>query len=237
MCPWLIPPRPPPNSPHAAAFLRAARLEAAALAPGSAVMPPPAAQAELAAIADADRRQAASEPVTPEVGRVLMAVCRARRTRRALELGTSTGAAALWLGAALAETKGKLVTVERDSARATLARRHLRAAGLEDRVSVWLGDAARYLARLSREGPDSTTGPRGRGGLELVLLDEEPAEREDHFLTLLPHLAAGALLLSHGARRQPTDLARFNALLRSHPAVTHTLPLSVGDGLVLAVVR
>ena len=218
-------PSPTPGpSPHTATFLRAARLDAAVLAPGSEVMPPPAAQAELDAIADADRRQASSEPVSPAVGRVLLAVCRARRTRRALELGTSTGAAALWLGSALAETNGKLVTVERDSARATLARRHLRAAGLEDRVSVWLGDAARYLARLARDGPGGTPGSRGRGGLELVLLDEEPTEREAHFLALLPHLAAGALILSHGARRQPAELARFNALLRSHPAVTQRCP-------------
>lgn len=243
-----------------AAFLAAAGIDAAALAPGPEVLPPPAVLAALEAIADADRRHAPTAPVAFEVGQILFGLCRALRARRVLELGTGNGAAALWLGAALAATGGRLVTVERDSALASQARRQVRAAGLEKWVSVFLGDAARFLAREARarsggqsesrarqerrgaassRSPGPTTGDRGRGSRwDLVLLDEAPEEREDHLLALLPQLVApGALLLSHGGRRYPVELARLNAGLRSHPAVAATLTLAVGEGLDMAVVR
>jgi predicted O-methyltransferase YrrM len=176
----------------------------------------------LAEIAQAHTQAAPTDPVAPEVGRVLYLLTRARRSKRALELGTSAGAAALWLAAALTETGGRLVTVERDSAKRTLAARHLRTAGLDSRVDLRLGEAARLMDRLPSP-------------LDLVLLDETPEDREADFGLLLGHLAPGALVISHGGFTNPTPHTRFNALLRSHPRVRLVLALAVGDGLTLAV--
>jgi predicted O-methyltransferase YrrM len=186
--------------------------------------PPAAVLAELAAIALHDSRATPTDPVAPEVGRLLYDLAVAVGSRRALELGTSAGAAALWLGAAMARTGGRLLTLERDSARATLARRHLHAAGLDAHVELLLGDAGRLIGRLASR-------------YDLVLFDEAVTEREGHFLALLPHLAPRALVLSHGARSEPAALARFNALLRSHPSLRANATLALGAGLDVAVAR
>lgn len=186
--------------------------------------PPAEVLAALAAITLHHTRATPTDPVAPEVGRLLYDLAVAVGSRRALELGTSAGAAALWLGAAMARTRGRLVTIERDSARAKLARRHLRDAGLEPQVTLQLGDAGRLIPRLD-------------GRFDLVLFDQAPTEREGHFLALLPHLAPRALLLSHGARSEPAALARFNALLRSHPKVRANATLAIGAGLDAAVLR
>jgi predicted O-methyltransferase YrrM len=140
-----------------------------------------------------------------------------------LELGTSAGAATLWLASAMARTGGRLVGVERDSARVTLARRALREAGLDAHAEVRVGDAERLIPRLP-------------GPFDLVLFDEAPTEREGHFLALLPSLASGALVLSHGARNNPAALTRFHAQLRAHPALVANATSDLGGGLDVGVV-
>ena len=89
-------------------------------------------------------------------------------------------------------------------------------------MTLRLGDVARLIPRLE-------------GAFDLVLFDEDPEQREAHFLALLPKLAPRALLLSHGGHRQPAALSRFHAQLRAHPALRGNLSLAVGDGVEVAV--
>jgi len=186
--------------------------------------PSPAAEAALVAIAEGNRRQAPTDPIDPLAGRVLYLLARFHRARRVLELGTSTGAAAVWLASALPRKGGRVDSVERDSARRTLAGKHLARAGLAERVELVLGDAERVIPRLS-------------GPFDLVFLDEDPAERADHLTALLPVCAPGALVVSRGGIGNALALAPFNALLRTHPAIADVASLAVGDGLTMARVE
>jgi predicted O-methyltransferase YrrM len=183
---------------------------------------PIAVRQSLDRIAELSRRTRPLEPVGEDVGRLLYLLVRLIRPRRVLEVGTGAGAAALWLAVTLRRPGGHLVTIERDSARWTMAQRHVREAGLADLVDLRLGEAERVLPRLE-------------GRFDLVFLDEAPEDRAGHLEVLLPRLASGALVVSHGGLRQPAALARVNALLATHPAIAAHYSLAAGDGLALAV--
>ncbi len=185
--------------------------------------PGPEVLAAIDAIRSASEIERPLAPIAPATGRLLYVVARATRARRVLDLGTSAGAAALWLGSAVAGTGGHVTAIERDAQRVGMARKHLRRAGLAARVSVEIGEVARLAPKLA-------------GPYDLVFMDEDPADRADDLVAILPRCAAGAVVISHGAGTDPGKLAGFNALLRTLPRVTATLTVAVGDGLLLAVV-
>jgi predicted O-methyltransferase YrrM len=188
--------------------------------------PTPAVLDTLAALHRDHRQQAPTDPVDEAVGRLLYLLARARRAQKVLEIGTSTGAAALWLASALVATGGHLTTLERDSARATTARRHFRQAGLADRIDLRRGEAARLIPRLM-------------GPFDLLFLDEAPEDRPDHLRALSPRLAAAAFVVAHGSAEPAAAaaLGRYQALVRTLPAVADGLTLTLGAGLELTLWR
>ncbi len=85
-------------------------------------------------------------------GRLLQLLARSIGARRILEVGTLAGYSAICLARAL-PADGRLVTMELEPARATVARRNLERAGVADRVEVQVGPARDSLARLIGERP------------------------------------------------------------------------------------
>jgi caffeoyl-CoA O-methyltransferase len=71
--------------------------------------------------------------------------------RRVLEIGTSTGRSAIWMGWALSKTGGKLITIEIDEDTCRRAMRNFRVAGLSDYIHAKLGDAHKLVHEL--KGP------------------------------------------------------------------------------------
>lgn len=112
--------------------------------------------AEMEAIADRD-----SVPIVHwETGRFLASLCRAADPR-VLEVGTAIGYSALHMAEQL--ESGRVVTLERDPARAAQARELLDRAGVGEQVEIVEGDANETLGGL--EGP-----------FDLVFLDATKGE-------------------------------------------------------------
>src|SRR5690606_26732566 len=76
-----------------------------------------------------------------EDGKVLYDIIVKNNYRSALEIGTSTGHATVWIAWALSKAGGKLVTVEIDEQRLKEAIRNLEIVGLSHLVDFHLGDA------------------------------------------------------------------------------------------------
>jgi tRNA A58 N-methylase Trm61 len=70
--------------------------------------------------------------------------------KRVLEIGTSSGYSAIWLGAKLREIPGAhhLITIERDSDKVRHARANIAKAGLSEIVDVHEGSATEIVAVL-----------------------------------------------------------------------------------------
>ena len=84
--------------------------------------------------------------VEPPTAELLGVLIRAVGARGILELGTSNGYSTIWLADAARATRGRVVSLDVDSARTELARETLRGVGLSEIVELRVGDARDLLA-------------------------------------------------------------------------------------------
>ena len=82
------------------------------------------------------------------VGRLLETMVLSTDARQILEIGTANGYSALWLAQSLPHD-GRLISIELNPSRAQLAKDHLDEAGLGDRASVMVGDAALLVQKVA----------------------------------------------------------------------------------------
>lgn len=156
-------------------------------------------------------------------GELLHFLVKAARARSVLEVGTSHGFSAIWMGLALEETGGRLTTIEIDSARHDLARRNVTEAGLSSRITLVLGDAHAEVTSL--DGP-----------FDFVFLDADKEGQVDYFQKLYPRkLVPGGILAAHNAIRQAGSMRDYLALVRTHPDFdTVIVSATLDDGFCLS---
>jgi predicted O-methyltransferase YrrM len=161
--------------------------------------------------------------VPPDAGHFLHILARALGARRVLEIGTSSGYSALWLAAALRETGGRLITVERDAARVNLARKHFRRAGLAERIELRMGDASRVLRKV-------------RGPFDLVFFDASKHDQLDHLQMIFDQIPPGGVIVSDNALTHPEELAAYHSFVRTHPQL-ESLMVPIGNGFEVSWVK
>jgi caffeoyl-CoA O-methyltransferase len=110
-----------------------------------------------------------------------------------------------------------LITLERDAAAAALARQAFAASGHAHNVSVMIGDAARYLHKLS-------------GPFELIFQDAEPVSYEGLHDRVVRLLATSGTLVTH----RVTANDKYNEILRRDPRL-RTVVLNLAEGIALSV--
>ncbi len=168
--------------------------------------------------------------IAPEQYGFLRLMASMLNARRALDLGTFTGLSAMALAEGVGE-HGAVVTVDRNQAWIELARPYWRAAGIEGRVQVRVGEIADVLAALPMDEP-----------FDIVFIDADKANAEHYveqaLLRLSPHgIVVLDNVLWHGwvmeESRQDEDtrgMRRCNVSLVRHPGLEVTM-LPLADGL------
>ena len=156
-------------------------------------------------------------------GEFLHLMVKATRARQVLELGTSQGFSAIWMGLALEETGGRLTTIEIDAGRHNEARKNVSQAGLSQRITLIKGDAHVEIARL--EGP-----------FDFVFMDADKEGEMDYFNKLNPKkLLPGAIIMVHNAIRQAYAMKDYLDMIRKHPDFdTVMLSVTMDDGFCLS---
>jgi caffeoyl-CoA O-methyltransferase len=159
-------------------------------------------------------------------GELLHFLVKATQARSVLEVGTSHGYSAIWMGLALEETGGRLTTIEIERTRHDLARTHLREANLLQRVTLIRGDAHQEVPRLG-------------GPFDFVFLDADKEGQANYFRALYPSkLAPGGVLAAHNAIRQAGAMRDYLELVRKHPDFdTVTVSATMDDGFCLSYRR
>lgn len=104
------------------------------------------------------------------------------RPQHVLEIGTFTGYAALCMAEGLAEG-GILHTIEVNDELAWIIRKHVARAGMQDRVRLYLGDAADII-------------PTIEAAFDLVFLDAGKMDYARHYELALAKLRPGGFLLA-----------------------------------------
>jgi predicted O-methyltransferase YrrM len=177
--------------------------------------------------------------VDAEVGALLRVLAIAAGATRILEIGTAIGYSGIWLARALPPA-GMLLTIEMNADRAEEAREHFAKAGLADRATVIVGDAARMVAKVA--GPFDLIFQDGDKQLYVPLLER-----------LVALLRPGGLLVTDnvlwdgdvvpGFRQTPSHgghdakaIAEYNERVASHPGLS-TAIVPLRDGVSISVKR
>ncbi len=170
----------------------------------------------LQAIAQIAEKQGRMQNVPDTDGRMLRLLAEAIGARKVVEIGTSNGISAIWMCQGLRKTGGKLITLEIDPERAALAQKNLKLAGVDDLVTVVLGDAHEKVKEL--EGP-----------IDMIFLDADKQGYIDYLEKLLPKLRPGGLVTAHNMNRRMAD-PRFLKAITEDPNL-ETLFYMQGGGL------
>jgi len=175
--------------------------------------------------------------VDAEVGLLLRTLALAVQAAHILEIGTAIGYSGIWLAGALAPG-GRLITLERDEARAQEARENFARAGLGDRATVVVGDASLKIAKVA-------------GPFDLIFQDGDKQLYSPMLDRLVSLLRPGGLLVTDNVlwdgevvpgfvarpSRDAQDtraIAEYNERISTHPQlVTSIVPLR--DGVAVSV--
>jgi predicted O-methyltransferase YrrM len=172
--------------------------------------------------------------VKPEEGRFLQFIVRACGANKAVEMGTLGGYSGIWIARGLVHG-GKLITLEKESYRAEIAREHFALAGLSEKVEVRVGNAHELLGQLADEGP-----------FDFVFIDAEKTGYLSYFDWALENTKKGAVIAAHNAFRggsvlvesnddESTESIRaFNQRVAEDRRLISTI-YPAGDGMVVAV--
>ncbi len=157
------------------------------------------------------------EPASAEL---LALVVRMVDARLVVEIGTSNGYSTIWLADAVADTGGRVVSL--DPASLDDASENLDRAGLADRVELVRGDGGAYLADLADDSVD------------VLFLDAERTE----YAGWWPHPVrvlrpGGVLAIDNVLAPSPDELTDFLALVGADDRLARTT-VEVGKGLHLA---
>jgi predicted O-methyltransferase YrrM len=175
----------------------------------------------LAEIRARDKGQLA---ISEEDGRFLRVLIGSSRAKRALEIGGASGYSAIWMGLALRETGGRLVTIEYDPARARELADNVRRVGLGDVVQVVAGDAFAEI-------------PKVPGTFDFVFLDAWKKDYKNFFELVYPRLDKGGLFVAHNVVNKRNEMGDFLDVVHEHPSLWTTIVSPSGEGMSVSLKR
>jgi caffeoyl-CoA O-methyltransferase len=174
---------------------------------------------------DLARMQVGEEQAT-----LLGILAAATGAKRAIEIGTFTGASAIAVARAIAP-EGTLLCCDVSREWTDVARRYWARAGVADRIELRIGSAIETLRAL----------PPG-AGFDFAFIDADKTGYDSYYEALLPRMRAGSLILfdnalQHGRVAKPDDensqaISALNAKLTIDPRVECAL-LTVADGIMV----
>ncbi len=150
---------------------------------------------------------------------------------RILEIGTFTGYSAICLAQGL-QDGGQLHTIDMEEELEDMCRAYFKEAGLEDKITLHLGDAIQIL-------------PSIEGEFDLVFIDADKPNYETYFDMVIDRVKTGGIILADNVlyegdvllppekqSKNARSIAAFNEKVRRDPRIEHVL-LPIRDGLMM----
>jgi len=158
--------------------------------------------------------------VSPTDGRLLRLLAETIGAKRVVEIGTSTGESAVYLALALKRTGGHLFTHEIDPHRARVAQENFKLAGVDDVITVVLGDAHETVKRYRED----------KQPIDMVFLDADKEGYIDYLEKLLPLVRPGGLIVAHNMNPRQAD-PRYLKAITQDPKLETAFLLMEGAGV------
>ena len=169
--------------------------------------------------------------VGPSAGKLIGTLLRLIQAGKVVEVGTLAGYSALWIARALRED-GHLWTVEADPKHADVAQANIKAAGLQDKVTVVEGPALGVLGILERHGP-----------FDAVFVDADKENYPAYGRWAADNLREGGLLLADnafyfgGLMEDSSGAAAMRRFHQEAASAFETVCIPTPDGLLLGLKR
>jgi predicted O-methyltransferase YrrM len=163
-----------------------------------------------------------SRAVARTTGQFLFALVAPQWDCEVLEIGASRGYSSVWLGAGVRQLGGHLTSLESDPAKVAAWRANTAEAGLEEWVDLIEGDARETLPEIDDV-------------FDIVFLDAEKDDYEQHFQAVRKKLEPGALVVADNVLSHAETLGAYVAARQADPTLESvTIPLD--RGLELSVI-
>jgi predicted O-methyltransferase YrrM len=179
---------------------------------------------------DAECRKRTVPMLGPYRAARLAELVREARPDLTVEAGTAIGYSGLWIAGELRQLgRGRLLTFELDPERAADAGRNFRRAGVDDRITQYVGDARELLSGI-------------KGPIDLLFLDNGFTNYYPCLRSCQAALRDGALLVADNAGKGAEEMADYLALVRrSFQSRTEwfetDLPWNPTDAIEISVYR
>jgi predicted O-methyltransferase YrrM len=162
--------------------------------------------------------------VSEEDGRFLRMLVATSKARHALEIGGASGYSAIWIGMGLRESGGRLTTIEYDPERARELQANIKAAGLDDIVTVRAGDAFKEI-------------PKVDGTFDFVFLDAWKKDYKRFLDIVYPRLDKGGLFVAHNVVNKRSEMGDFLDAIQKNPGMWTTIVSPSGEGMSVTLKR
>jgi predicted O-methyltransferase YrrM len=175
--------------------------------------------------------------VPPEVGQTLYLLAKISGAKKILEIGALGGYSSIWLAKAL-PLDGKLISLELKQEHADFAIENIQKAGLDQKVSLLVGDASEILDRLEKNGEKFDFFFIDADKLNFVHYVEKAIQLSEPgaIITLDNLLLGGRILDEADQNPAPTAVRQVNQMIAQDPRLESML-LTIGDGLGIARVK
>jgi len=147
-----------------------------------------------------------------------------RGYQRGLEIGTSNGYSAIWMGMALRKTEERLVTLEIDPRRASLARQNFAHVKLEDVIELREGDALEIIPQL-------------QGPFDFVFIDAWKRDYIRYFRLVYPKIRPGGAIFAHNVLSHGKEMRDFLTAIGNHPSLDTHIDCRSRAGLSVSIKR
>ena len=127
--------------------------------------------------------------ITKETGELLNLLLRLKKAKNMLEIGTSVGYSAIWCAEAIAENKGKIITIEQNQGKIDRAEKNFEKAGLSGFITIKKGIAINVLQELKFDD-------KYQEYFDVVLIDADKENVIEYFDSVLPMVVKGGLIIT-----------------------------------------
>ncbi|PYR90208.1 MAG: methyltransferase [Acidobacteria bacterium] len=172
-------------------------------------------------LADIRAKDTGQLAVSEEDGKFLRLLIASTKRKHALEIGGASGYSAIWMGQAMRETGGKLVTIEYDPVRSKELAGNIKRAGLADIVQVIAGDAFVEIPKIP-------------GTFDFVFLDAWKRDYKRFLDLVYPRLDKGGLFTAHNVVNKRTEMGDFLDAIQRNPALWTAIVSPSGEGISLS---
>lgn len=197
------------------------------------LMPP---RDEVLANLEARARQQGLSLVGPVQGQFLYLQALMMNARHALEVGITTGYAAIYIMKALRQTGGKMTAIERNPERVKLASEVIEAAGMSDLITIHLGEWRELLPSLRQEFDlifldilrNSSNDEQALQALELCVSLLSPGG-----VLIADNVLCSAQVLEEDTSPLVRGIQRFNRAIMEHPLLESVI-IPLRDGVSIS---